>query len=70
LLPVDGLNFPVSVMGYRLLVECQTTDITSCCGELRADFAVGSEELGGAATNVSRKRLSLSLARRKLRRVA
>ena len=53
LFPVDGLN--LSVVSDRLLVEVQTADITSCGGELRADFAVNSEELGGAATNVSRK---------------
>jgi hypothetical protein len=68
LFPVDELN--LSVVSDGFLVEVQAADITSCGGELRADFAVDSEELGGAATNVSRKWLSLSLARRKFRRVA
>jgi hypothetical protein len=54
----------------RSLVEVQAADIISRGGEPRADFAVGSEELGGAATNVSRKRLSLRVARRKLRHVS
>jgi hypothetical protein len=68
LFPVDELN--LSVVSDRFLVEVQAADITRRGGELRADVAVGSEELGGAATNVSGKRLSLSLARRKLRRVS